>query len=310
MASKWRPYLYLVMEAKMRTKNPLQSQSEIIMRDIVMGVLILFFLVFIIIPLGIALVGSFHKWNPLIGQFSYVGSDNYVRLIQDELFWKSLLNTFIFSVVVIFFRLLIGLALAYAIFSKFIKFKNFFRTLYFIPVVTPLIAVAFVWRFMYNPQFGLFAQLFGSDLNWLKDTRAALPAIEIMTVWKDTGYAVVLFYAALCGLPQDVLDAVSIDGASSWQKFRYVTFPLLKPMTLFVVITSIISYLQAYIQVMVLTEGGPGTATYLSSYMIFNEAFVKYHFGYASSMSFILFIIIAVLTYLSFKVSADKEEVV
>ena len=293
----------------MGKRNPLQSQSEVILRDIVVTVLIAFFLVFIIIPLIIALVGSFHKWNPLIGQFSYIGGANYVKLFQDVLFWKSLLNTFIFSAVVIFFRLVIGLALAYAIFSKLVKRKNFYRTLYFIPVVTPLIAIAFVWKFMYNPQFGVFSQLFGSNLNWLKNSKAALPAIEIMTIWKDTGYAVILFYAALCSLPQDVLDAASIDGASSAQKFRYVTFPLLKPMTLFVVITSIITYLQAYIQVMVLTEGGPGTATYLSSYMIFHEAFVKYHFGYASSMSFILFIIIALLTYLSFKVVADKEEI-
>lgn len=293
----------------MKKKNPLQSNSEIMLRDIVVGVMVIFFTVFLLIPLIIALVGSLHRWNPLNGNYNYLGGANYSRVFKNELFWKSLIRTFEFSVMVIFFRLAIGLALAYAIFSKLIKRKNFYRTLYFIPVVTPLIAISFVWKFMYNPQFGVFAQVFGSKINWLKDSRTALFAIEAMTVWKDTGYAVILFYAALCGLPKEILDAASIDGASSGQVFRYVTFPLLKPMTLFVVITSIITYLQAYIQVMVLTEGGPGTETYLSSYLIFNQAFVKYGFGYASAMSFILFIIIAGLTYLAFKVSEDKEQV-
>ena len=108
-------------------------------------------------------------------------------------------------------------------------------------------------------------------------------------------------------LPSDAMEAARVDGASSWQTFKYLTLPLLKPMTLFVVITSIISYIQAYVQVLILTEGGPGTATYLSSYIIYNEAFVKYNFGYASAMSFVLFVITAVFTWLSFRVSGDSE---
>ena len=124
---------------------------------------------------------------------------------------------------------------------------------------------------------------------------------------KDFGYAVVMYMAGLYSLPADVMEAAQVDGASGWQKFRYITLPLLKPMTLFVVITSIISYIQAYVQILIMTEGGPGTSTYLASYIIYDEAFVKYNFGYASALSFVLFVITAVLTVLSFKVSGKEE---
>ena len=128
-----------------------------------------------------------------------------------------------------------------------------------------------------------------------------------MTIWKDFGYAVVMYMAGLYSLPMDVMEAAKVDGASSWQNFRYITLPLLKPMTLFVVITSIISYIQAYVQILIMTEGGPGTATYLASYIIYDEAFVKYNFGYASALSFVLFVITAVLTWLSFRVNGSES---
>ena len=170
-----------------------------------------------------------------------------------------------------------------------------------------MVAVAFVWKFLYNPQIGSINQILGLDINWLMNPKTALIAIMVMTIWKDFGYAVVMFMAGLYSLPSDAMEAAKVDGASSWQTFKYLTLPLLKPMTLFVVITSIISYIQAYVQVLILTEGGPGTATYLSSYIIYNEAFVKYNFGYASAMSFVLFVITAVFTWLSFRVSGDSE---
>lgn len=175
------------------------------------------------------------------------------------------------------------------------------------PVVTPMVAVAFVWKFMYNPQIGIINKIFGLDINWLMNPKTALIAVIIMTIWKDFGYAVVMYMAGLYSLPADVMEAAQVDGASGWQKFRYITLPLLKPMTLFVVITSIISYIQAYVQILLMTEGGPGTSTYLASYIIYDEAFVKYNFGYASALSFVLFVITAVLTVLSFKVSGKEE---
>ena len=290
-----------------RKTNPLQSKSEILLHNITVTGMILFYTVFLLVPIGIAFAGSFHEWNPLSGIYRFNGIENYVSVFTSALFGKSMLNTLIFSVVVIFFRVGLGLAIAIAIYSNLIKHKSFFRAIYYMPVVTPMVAVAFVWKFLYNPQIGAINQILGLDINWLMNPKTALLAIMIMTIWKDFGYAVVMFMAGLYSLPSDAMEAARVDGASSWQTFKYLTLPLLKPMTLFVVITSIISYIQAYVQVLILTEGGPGTATYLSSYIIHNEAFVKYNFGYASAMSFVLFVITAVFTWLSFRVSGDSE---
>ena len=290
-----------------RKTSPLQSKSEILLRNITVTGMILFYTVFLLVPIGIAFAGSFHEWNPLSGIYRFNGIENYVSVFTSALFGKSMLNTLIFSVVVIFFRVGLGLAIAIAIYSNLIKHKSFFRAIYYMPVVTPMVAVAFVWKFLYNPQIGAINQILGLDINWLMNPKTALLAIMIMTIWKDFGYAVVMFMAGLYSLPSGAMEAARVDGASSWQTFKYLTLPLLKPMTLFVVITSIISYIQAYVQVLILTEGGPGTATYLSSYIIYNEAFVKYNFGYASAMSFVLFVITAVFTWLSFRVSGDSE---
>lgn len=290
-----------------RKSNPLQSKSEILLRNLTVTGMIIFYVVFLLVPIGIAFAGSFHEWNPLSGIYRFTGIENYVNVFTSALFGKAMLNTLIFSVVVIFFRVGLGLAIAVAIYSTLVKHKSFFRAVYYMPVVAPMVAVAFVWKFLYNPQIGSINQILGLDINWLMNPKTALIAIMVMTIWKDFGYAVVMFMAGLYSLPSDAMEAAKVDGASSWQTFKYLTLPLLKPMTLFVVITSIISYIQAYVQVLILTEGGPGTATYLSSYIIYNEAFVKYNFGYASAMSFVLFVITAVFTWLSFRVSGDSE---
>ncbi|MBQ8188537.1 MAG: sugar ABC transporter permease [Lachnospiraceae bacterium] len=290
-----------------KKSHPLQSKSEIILRNIVVTAMVVFFTVFLIIPIGIAFAGSFHEWNPLSGTYKFLGLKNYIDVFTSELFWTSMLNTLIFSVVVIIFRVGLGLGIAYAIYSPLVKHKSFFRAVYYMPVVTPMVAVAFVWKFMYNPQIGTINQIFGLDINWLMNPKTALLAVMIMTIWKDFGYAVVMYMAGLYSLPTEALEAAKVDGATAWQTFRYITLPLLKPMTLFVVITSIISYIQAYVQILIMTEGGPGTTTYLASYIIYDEAFVKYNFGYASALSFVLFVITAIFTGLSFRVSGSKE---
>lgn len=290
-----------------KKSHSLQSRSEIILRNIVVVVMSIYFIIFLIVPIIIAFAGSFHDWNPLSGTYDFLGLDNYKEVFTSGLFGTSMLNTLIFSVVVIVFRVGLGLGIAYAIYSTLVKHKSFFRAVYYMPVVTPMVAVAFVWKFMYNPQIGTINQIFGLDVNWLMNPKTALAAVMVMTIWKDFGYAVVMYMAGLYSLPADALEAAKVDGASAWQTFRYITFPLLKPMTLFVVITSIISYIQAYVQILIMTEGGPGTTTYLASYIIYDEAFVKYNFGYASALSFVLFVITAVFTWLSFRVSGSDE---
>ena len=286
-------------------KSKLQSSSEIVLRNIVVIGLIANYAIFLLYPVVMAFLGSFSEWNPLVNLFRMIGFDNYARLIGDKLFWSSMLNTFIFSFTVLVFRVGIGLLIAVAIYSALIKSKSFYRTLFYMPVVTPLVAIAFVWRWIYDPQIGLANQVLNTSINWLRNPNYAMGSVIFMTIWKDFGFAVVIFLAGLYSLPKDCYEAAYIDGGNARQVFWHITLPLLKPITFFIVVTSLISYLQTYVPIWVMTEGGPGTKTYLVSYLIFHEAFRNYNFGYASSLSFVLFLFISALTLLSFKITGD-----
>ena len=277
------------------------------LRNITLFFLITYFSVFIIYPIYKAFAGSFHDWNPLIDQYDFIGLENFKNVLSNKLFWSSISNTFIFAFFSVIFRIIIGLGLAMLLYSKLAKYKTFFRGMFYMPTITPLVAVSFVWMWLYNPQFGLINKVFDLDINWLKDPNWALPAIIIMTIWKDFGYATVIFLGGLMGLPEEVYEAADMDGANRWGLFRHITWPLLKPTTLFVVITSLISYLQAYVQILIMTEGGPGTSTHVISYLIFDEAFVKYNFGVASAMAIILFVMIGILTLIMFKLTGENE---
>ncbi|MDD3334275.1 MAG: sugar ABC transporter permease [Eubacteriales bacterium] len=289
-------------------RHPLRSSSEVVLRNLVVCGLCCFFILFFLVPIVVAFLGSFHLWNPLKGQYRFNGLTNWKMVFESSLFWRSMGNTFIFAAVAVLARVILGLLLSCALHSKTVRFLSTLRTLYYLPTITPMVAVAFVWKFMYDPQFGLLNQLLGAHINWLFDARYAMTAIVLLTIWKDFGYAVVILLGGLYSLPTDLYEAAGIDGANAAQKFRYMTLPLLKPTILFIVITSLISYFQTYIPVMVLTQGGPGTQTYLASYIIYDQAFVKYNFGYASAISFVLFLIIALLTGLSFRLSGQTEK--
>jgi multiple sugar transport system permease protein len=283
------------------------SSNIFSLRNVTILFLVGYFGVFVIYPIYKAFAGSLHDWNPLIDQYDFVGLANFKNVLTNQLFWSSISNTFIFAFFSVIFRIIIGLGLAILLYSKLARFKTFFRGMFYMPTITPLVAVSFVWMWLYNPQFGLINKVFHIDINWLKDSHWALPAIIIMTIWKDFGYATVIFLGGLIGLPEDVFEAADMDGASKWQRFVNITWPLLKPTTLFVTITSLISYLQAYVQILIMTEGGPGTSTYVISYLIFDEAFVKYNFGVASAMAIILFVIIGILTVIMFKITGESE---
>ena len=295
------------MISQKHTNDPLKSRSERILRNSVVALLIVFFVSFFFIPIFTVLGGSFFRWNPLKNQMIYSGLDNWKRVFKSSLFWRSMGNTFLFAAVATSFRVILGLLLSNALFSKLIRYKSVYRVLYYLPTITPLVAVAFVWKFIFAPRIGLLNQMLGVNINWLFDGRYAMAAILILTIWKDFGYAVIMLLGGLYSLPKDCFESAEIDGATAWQRFQYLTLPLLKPTIVFVVITSLISYFQTYIPVMVLTQGGPGTKTYLASYMVYEEAFSKYNFGYASALSFILFIFIAAFTGISFRISGKSE---
>lgn len=295
------------MSNRNKAKSSLRSRSEVALRNIVVISMIVFFVVFFVIPIIVAFVGSFYQWNPLKVQFNFLGLENWKKIFSSDLFWRSMKNTVLFALVASFFRVVLGLVLSRALYSKLLKHKSLYRTFYYLPTITPMVAVAFVWKFIFDPRIGLLDRILNSNINWLFDGRYALIAILMLTIWKDFGYAVVILLGGMYSLPQECYEAAETDGASSWQSFISLTMPLLRPTILFIVITSLISYFQTYIPVMVLTQGGPGTKTYLATYLIYEEAFSKYNFGYASALSFILFIFIAVLTAFSFKISGKNS---
>ncbi|GEN57549.1 ABC transporter permease [Halolactibacillus alkaliphilus] len=286
-----------------------KKQSIFSLKNVTIVILLLHFSIFMIYPIIMAFVGSFHHWNPLSNVFEFTGIENYIQILNSKLFWTSMSNTLIFSLVVIFFRVSIGLVIALALYSKLSRFKTTFRTIFYMPTITPLVAVSFVWVWLYNPQFGLINEVFNLDINWLRDSRTALPAVMVMTTWKDFGYATIIYLGGLMSLPKDAFEAAEIDGANSWTAFKYLTWPLLTPITMLVAVTSLITYLQSFIQILVMTEGGPGTSTYTISYLIYEDAFINYNFGSASAMSVVLFVCISGLTLISFKLTQKKAGV-
>ena len=278
------------------------------LRNIAIFFLVANLAIFTVYPIGKAFAGSMHQWNPLNGTYSWVGLKNFQAILTDGLFWKSIWNTFYFSAFSVIFRIVIGLGIALMLYSKMTKYKTVLRGLFYMPTVTPLVAVSLVWVWMYDPQFGLINRATHLDVNWLHSTTWSLPAIIIMTIWKDFGYATVLYLAALMNVPKDLYEAAEIDGANSSQIFWRITLPMIRPTTIFVLITSIITYMQAYVQFLMMTEGGPGTSTYTISYLIYDTAFVKYNFGEASAMSIVLFVITGILTLIMFKVTGESDE--
>ncbi|MFV0440216.1 MAG: carbohydrate ABC transporter permease [Lachnospirales bacterium] len=275
-----------------------------------MGGLLLFNLVFFVGPLIYSIYGSFLEWNPIIGVKDFIGLDNYKQIFVSPIFRTSLRNTIIFAAACVFLKTVLGLIIAVFI-NAIVKLKNTMRSIYFLPVIMPLIAVSIVWEWIYHPRIGLLNMILAAfgfvGQNWLTDPSLALPSVIAMTIWKDVGYATIIFLAAIMNVPGDVCEAAEIDGANSRQIFTKITVPLVKPTVIFIVITSIMSYFQSFIQIMILTSGGPNNTTNVISLLIFEEAFTKYRFGYASALSMVLFVIIMVITFIQFKVAKAGE---
>ena len=243
---------------------------------------------------------------------SLVGVRNYLRLIMDPLFWQAVFNTGYF--IIFAGPLTIGLALGAALLLNSPKtpLKGFFRTGYFLPVVTPLIAVAVVWRWIYSPRHGLLnwaIGLFGMpEQSWLADPALAMPCLIILAVWKNFGYSMVIFLAGLQAIPPAVYEAASIDGAGRWHTFRHVTLPLLRPTMLFITIITTIGYMQFFAEPYVMTEmGGPQNKTLSVVLYLYKEGFRFFHLGYASAMAYTLCFAIAVLSFFQLRWAMRKE---
>ena len=231
-----------------------------------------------------------------------VGLANYGRLLADPRFWTALRNTLVFVAIGGPLGIVVSLAAALAVDARVTRWKPFFRTALFVPVVTTLVAVAIVWRFLYHPRTGLvdagLAALGLGRVDWLGDPRWALPAIIVLSVWKNFGFNMLIFVAGLQSIPQVLYEAARLDGAGAWQRFRRVTLPLLGPTTAFVAVTTTIGGLQLFAEPYVMTQGGPGDSTLSIVLLMYEEGFRWWNLGYAASIAFVLFAIILTFTLL------------
>lgn len=247
-------------------------------------------------PTLASFVLGFCRWN-LLSAPRWVGLDNYRAIVSDPLFWNALANTGVFVVVsgAVEISLALGLAL---LLNRAIAGRALFRTVYFLPYVTPLASVALVWGWVYDPEFGLLNWLLGlkPPVAWLYDPNTALMALMAIKIWKNIGYTLIILLAGLQGIPATALESAIIDGAGRWGRFWHILVPMLSPTLFFVAVITLINGFQTFDTVFLLTQGGPQHRTDLLAYWIFRNAFEFYKIGPASAMACVMFALLAALT--------------
>ncbi len=270
---------------------------------------VIIFVVFMAGPIIASLVLSFTDFglrdlrNPLGTNF--IGLDNYIELAGDPTFRIALVNTAYFVVVGVPLTLGLGLGVALALDRGIRRFRTMFRVGYYLPVVTSIVAVAVVWRFVLNPDYGLLNMTLGAigidGPDWLGSPTLAMPSLIVMAAWRNLGFAMVLFLAGLQTIPVQLYEAASIDGAGRWAAFKSVTLPLLRPTLLFAVVITTIGYLQVFEEPFVMTDGGPLDRTLSVSMFMYEEGFEFFHQGYAAAIAWVLFVLVAIVAVVQFR---------
>lgn len=255
-------------------------------------------LLFTVLPILSSLGLTLFEWD-LLTTPEFVGIDNFRRLFADEDFWRALRNTL--SYIIFYIPLVMTGSLAIAvILNQKLRGLLFFRAAFFVPVVSAWVAIALLWKWIFNPRFGLLNYALGligiDGPAWLFDPQWAMPAIVITSVWKDLGFLMVMFLAGLQGIPNVYYEAAAIDGATRWQTFRSITLPLLSPTAFFALIISLINSFQVFDQVWIMTEGGPAGATSVLVELIVKNAFSYSRMGYAAALSWVLFLLVFAVT--------------
>jgi multiple sugar transport system permease protein len=277
--------------------------------------LILFF-AFFVYPLIFSFWISFHEWDILQPAKPFVGLQNYRDMIHDSGFMSSIGHTLYFTVATIPFELAIGLAIAILLNAQ-IRGLGLFRTLYYLPVITPLVVAAIIWKWVYNTDYGLAnyyllkLHIINEPLLWLSSSKTAMPAVILMTVWKAVGFYMIVYLAGLQAIPAQLYEAAEVDGASGWKRFWRITLPMLAPTTLFLVIISFIGSFQVFTQIFVMTQGGPpgpGGATTTIMYYIYRSAFVFFEMGYAAALAYALFAMLLVFSIFQFRYYMKQAE--
>lgn len=288
----------------------MKTKSKLYRKEMYNGYLfilppVLGFLLFGLFPVVYSFYGSFTDWDGL-GHMDFIGLGNYKDIFTDELFYKAMFNTLFMMLgipVGIFLSLMLALGL-----NRRIPGTTVFRVVYYIPVISSLAAISILWQWAYNGDYGLvnqFLDLFGiKGPNWLMDKYTVKPAIMIMAIWKGLGFSMLLYLAALQSIPKDYYEAAQLDGANALQTLRKITWPMVKPVTFFIVVTSIIGGSQIFIEVNIMTStGGPEYSSASVVFYVFQKAFGNLQMGYASAMAVILGIFIFIVTLIQFKMN-------
>ena len=250
--------------------------------------------IFIIIPVLCSFGLSFTEWD-LLNPIKFVGFENYKLLFNDDLFYKILINTVVFALSTSILGVIIPLILASILNSK-IRGSEFFKTAYFLPFITPMVVIGIIWAWIFDPNIGLLNQVLQININWLYDSKFALPALIIISVWKLIGYNMIIFLSSLSSISNSMFEAAKIDGANAIQIFKNVTIPLLSPTIFFVIIITAISSFQVFDLIYLMTQGGPFDSTNVLVYAIYKNAFEYFNVGKASAIAYVLFAIILILT--------------
>ena len=240
-----------------------------------------------------------------LANLRFVGLGNYLKLLHTPLFWQALGNTLYFVGAGVPLSIAASLGAALLLHSRLTRFKPFFRTALFAPVVTTLVAVAVIWRYLFNTRYGLLNYALGGlgidPIDWLGDPHWAMPAIILFAVWKNFGYNMIIFLAGLQSIPDELYEAARIDGASIWRQFASVTLPMLSPVVMLVAILTIAGYFQLFAEPYVMTQGGPLQSTVSVLYFMYEEGFKWWNLGSASAVAFVLFLLIFAVTALQLR---------
>lgn len=296
--------------SKSKAANKLKRKNTLTALSFIAPNFIGFFL-FTLVPVVFSLILAFMEWDSFSSP-EFVGMKNFSKMLGDDTFWISLKNTSLYTIGVVPLTLVCSLGLAILL-NKKVRGMKFFRTAFFFPYVTSLVAIAVVWNMLFHPTMGPINQFLKFFIEnppgWTSSSDWALTAIIIVSVWRGMGYYMILYLAGLQSVPKELYEAASIDGANKWQQFRNVTLPSLRPTTFFVSIMLVINCFKIFDLVQVMTAGGPGRATNVLVYQIYNEAFVKFNFGYASAIAMVLFVIVLGITVIQFKWNQRQERV-
>ena len=255
---------------------------------------------------------SLHEWPFLESNRPFVGLANYIDVFNDPRFWISLKNTTYYAVAYVVLVLTIGLSMAILVNTLHPLLRSTFRAVYFAPQVTSAVAIALIFVWLYQPQWGLLNYLLKfvglGPYMWLSSSKQVMPAIIIAGVWRSVGYAMVIFTAGLLNIPRELLESAYIDGANAWRAFCHITLPLLQPTMLFMTITSMIGGFQVFTEVWLMSGGGPGTASRVLVLDIYDQAFRFFEMGRASAIAFVLFLIVAVIAFFQLRYMRESFE--